>query len=96
MKRLLWLGAGIAIGTLVVRAVAKKAESCTPRGLARAARESGRNALDSVRDFVEDVRDGMHERERQLHEAFVEGIVAADDDLPDDHPERRHLPREGT
>lgn len=82
MKRLLWLGVGLAIGAVVVRVVTKKAQAYTPRGIAAAVRDSGRNALDSVRDFVDDVRDGMHEREQELHEAFLEGRAFDDrDDL---------------
>jgi len=73
MKRLLWLGVGVAIGALVVRAVSRKAQAYTPSGLASAARDSGRNLLDSMRDFVDDVRDGMRERERELHAALLEG-----------------------
>jgi hypothetical protein len=73
MKRLFWLGAGLAVGALVFRAVSKRAQAYTPRGLAGAARESGRNVLDSVRDFVDDVRDGMREREDQLHAALRAG-----------------------
>ena len=74
MKRLLWLGVGLAIGALVVRAVSKKAQSFSPHGIAAAARDSGRNLVDSVRDFVDDVRDGMHERELELRTAFAEGL----------------------
>jgi hypothetical protein len=74
MKRLLWLGVGLAIGALVVRAVSKKAQSYIPRGIAAAARDSGRNLVDSVRDFVDDVREGMHEREQELRTAFTEGL----------------------
>jgi hypothetical protein len=81
MKRLLWLGAGLAIGALVVRAVTKKAQAYTPRGIAVGVRDSSRNLLDSVRDFVDDVRDGMHEREQELREAFAEGRAL--DDLGD-------------
>lgn len=73
MKRLLWLGIGLAVGALAVRAITKKAQSFSPHGIAAAVRDSGRNALDSVRDFVDDVRDGMHEREEELHNAFLEG-----------------------
>lgn len=79
MKRLLWLGVGLAIGALVVRAVSKKAQSYTPGGIAAAARDSGSNLLESVRDFVDDVRDGMQEREQELHAAFAEGVVLADE-----------------
>lgn len=86
MKRLLWLGIGLAVGALVVRAVSRKAQSYTPQGLAAAARESGRNLLDSVREFVDDVRDGMREREQELHEAFADGVALTDeaDDLDED------------
>lgn len=79
MKRLLWLGIGLAVGALVVRAVSKKAQTYTPQGIAAAARDSGRNLLDSMRDFVDDVRDGMQEREQELHAAFAEGVVLSDE-----------------
>lgn len=82
MKRLLWLGAGLAIGALVVRAVSKKAQSYTPRGMAAAATESGRNLVDSVRGFLDDARDGMHEREQELRASFTDGVAI--DDLDDD------------
>lgn len=98
MKRLLWLGAGLAIGALVVRAVTKKAQSYSPRGIAAAARDSGRNLLDSAREFVHDVREGMHEREQELRAAFTDR-VAVDDlapDLDDELDEAPVLPPEGT
>jgi len=81
MKRLLWLGAGLAIGALVVRAVSKRARSFTPRGIAAAALDSGRNVVDSVRDFVDDVREGMREREQELHAAFFDAAPLTDDDF---------------
>lgn len=90
MKRLLWLGAGLAIGALVVRAVSKKAQSYTPQGIAASARDTGVNLLDSVRDFVDDVRDGMHEREQELQAAFADGVMLTDefaDEQPDDFDE---------
>jgi hypothetical protein len=73
MKRLLWLGIGLAVGALTVRAVTRKAKAFTPAGLAGSARRSAGGLLDSVRDFVDDVKDGMHEREAQIHAAFVDG-----------------------
>lgn len=96
MKRLLWLGAGLAIGALVVRAVTKKARSYSPSGIAAAARDSGRNLLDSAREFVHDVREGMQEREQELRAAFTDQVaidavglddddlLEVDDDLEDD------------
>jgi hypothetical protein len=73
MRRLLWLGVGLAVGALAVRAVAKKAQALTPAGLAGSARKSAGGFAEAVRTFVDDVRDGMAERENQIHAAFVEG-----------------------
>jgi hypothetical protein len=74
MKRLFWLGVGLAVGALVVRAATKKAQAFSPQGIAAAARGSGRNLVDSVRDFVDDIRDGMHERELELRTALAAGV----------------------
>ncbi|GIH17350.1 hypothetical protein [Rugosimonospora africana] len=73
MKRLLWLGVGLAVGALVVRAASKKVRAFTPQGMAASARDSAGGLIDSVRTFVEDVRDGMQEREDQIHAAFESG-----------------------
>ncbi len=81
MKRVLWLGIGLAVGALVVRAVTKKAQSLSPSGLAAGVRESAGGIVESVRNFVDDVREGMAEREDQIHAAFAEGIALDEDDL---------------
>lgn len=78
MKRLLWLGVGLAVGALVVRKLTQVAHSYSPGGLAASARESGIGLLDSVRDFVTDVRDGMAEHEQALREAFEQGVPIED------------------
>jgi hypothetical protein len=75
MKRLLWLGVGLAVGALVFRALSKKAAAFTPGGLAASARNSAGGVVDSVRSFVEDVREGMAEREDEIHAAFADGVV---------------------
>jgi hypothetical protein len=75
MRRLLWLGVGLAVGALVFRAVSKKAQAFTPQGIAGSARDSAVGLLDSVRSFVDDVRDGMAEREAEIHAAFAEGSL---------------------
>ncbi len=73
MRRLLWLGVGLAVGALAVRAITKKAQAFTPAGIAGSARRSAGGLADSVRGFIDDVRDGMAEREDQIHAAFVDG-----------------------
>jgi hypothetical protein len=86
VKRMLWLGIGLAVGALVVRAVTKKARAFTPQGLAASARDSATGVLGSVRDFIDDVRDGMVEREADIHAAFEAG-ESLDEDL---YPEGQH------
>ena len=83
MRRLLWLGVGLAIGALVFRAITKKAQSFTPQGIAGSFQQSAAGALESVRTFVEDVRDGMAEREAEIRTAFEENLTL-DEQL---HPE---------
>jgi hypothetical protein len=75
MKRVLWLGIGLAVGALVFRAISKKAAAFTPQGIAASARESAGGLVDSVRSFIDDVRDGMAEREEEIHAAFAEGVA---------------------
>lgn len=87
MKRMLWLGIGLAVGALVVRAVTKKAQALTPQGIAGSARESASGLVDSVRSFVDDVRDGMAEREQEIHAAFIEGVAIDVDSMYENDPQ---------
>ena len=73
MKRLLWLGVGLAVGALVVRKLTKKANEFTPTGIATSLSQSAGGLVESVRSFVDDVRDGMSEREQQIQKAFEDG-----------------------
>ena len=82
MRRLLWLGIGLAVGALVVRKATRKAQAFTPEGIASSLTESAGGCVESVRSFVDDVRDGMAEREEEIHAAFAEG-VAFDDQFAD-------------
>ncbi|MCW6010956.1 hypothetical protein K1W54_41380 [Micromonospora sp. CPCC 205371] len=74
MKRLLWLGIGLAVGALVVRKVSQRAQSYTPAGIAASLSESAGGLVESVRSFVDDVRLGMAEREDEIHAAIAEGV----------------------
>ncbi|MBG0566199.1 hypothetical protein [Actinoplanes aureus] len=78
MKRLLWLGVGLAVGAIVVRKLNQKANEFTPSGIATSLSESAGGLVESLRSFVEDVRDGMAEREQQIHEAFAAGELYED------------------
>jgi len=73
MKRLLWLGVGLAVGALVVRKLTRKANEFTPSGIATSLSQSAGGLVESMRSFVDDVRDGMTERQEQIQQAFAEG-----------------------
>ncbi len=101
MKRLFWLGVGLAIGVIVVRKANRAAQQFTPTGIASSLSESAGGLVESLRSFVEDVREGMAEREGEIHAAFAEGRLysdefaelRSDDERPGTH--RFEGPREG-
>ena len=70
MRRLFWLGIGVAVGVLVVRKITKTAEAYSPKGLADSARGSAVGLLDAARAFVEDARVAMAEHEVELTRAL--------------------------
>ena len=78
MKRLLWLGVGLAVGALVVRKLTRKANEFTPTGIATSLSQSAGGLVESVRSFVDDVREGMAEREQEIHQAFAAGELYDD------------------
>lgn len=73
IRRVFWLGIGVAVGVVVVRRLTRTAQAYTPSGVAASLQESAVGVLDSVRTFVEDVRDGMAEKEAEIHAAFTAG-----------------------
>jgi hypothetical protein len=73
MKRLLWLGVGLAVGAIAVRKLTRKVSEFTPSGIATSLSQSAGGLVESLRSFVEDVREGMAERENEIHEAFAAG-----------------------
>ncbi|GID27115.1 hypothetical protein [Paractinoplanes brasiliensis] len=85
MKRLLWLGVGLAVGAIVVRKLTQKANEFTPTGIATSLSQSAGGLVESVRSFVDDVRINAAEREQQINKAFAEGelYVYEDEDGPD-------------
>jgi hypothetical protein len=85
VRRLLWLGVGIAVGVITMRKVSQAMRAVAPSSIAGQARESAVGLVGSVRDFITDVRDGMAEREAQIQEAFAQGVTF--DELIDDEYE---------
>ena len=86
MRRLLWLGVGIAVGVITMRKVSQAMRAVAPSSIAGQARESAVGLVGSVRDFITDVRDGMAEREAQIQEAFERGVTL-DEVLGDEYDE---------
>ncbi|MBL7261256.1 hypothetical protein [Paractinoplanes lichenicola] len=91
MKRLLWLGVGLAVGAIVVRKLTQKANEFTPTGIATSLSQSAGGLVESVRSFVEDVRVNAAEREEQINKAFAEGelYVSEDEDGQDGQEGKR-------
>ncbi|MFE4542927.1 DUF6167 family protein [Arthrobacter sp. NPDC056727] len=72
MKRLVWMGIGVAIGVIAFRKVTEAQSALGPEGLNRAV---GRLA-DGFYDFADAVRAGMRERETDLRSAL--GVESQD------------------
>ncbi|WP_309974596.1 DUF6167 family protein [Arthrobacter oryzae] len=72
MKRILWMGIGVAIGVIAFRKISEAQSTLGPEGLNRAV---GRLA-DGIYDFADAIRDGMQERETELRTAL--GIDSQD------------------
>lgn len=66
MKRIVWMGIGVAIGVIAFRKFTEAQANIGPDGLNRAV---GRLA-DGLFDFADAVRSGMHEREEELRAAL--------------------------
>ncbi|VXB37090.1 conserved hypothetical protein [Arthrobacter sp. 9AX] len=70
MKRIVWMGIGVAIGVIAFRKVteaqANMQSTLGPEGLNRAV---GR-LTDGIYDFADAIRDGMRERETDLRAAL--------------------------
>ena len=86
IRRVLWLGAGIAVGVIVMRKASQAMRAIAPSSIAGQARESAVGLVETMRDFVSDIREGMAEREAQIQEAFERGVTL-DEVLGDEYDE---------
>lgn len=67
MRRLFWLGLGVAVGALAVRRMTRFTRAwTTPEGLAEQAMSLGDAARGVARDFADEVRDTAAWREAEL------------------------------
>jgi len=68
MRRLFWLGVGLALGALVFRKLNQTAQRMTPSSLAQSASSALAELSEAIQDFATEVREGMREREAELRE----------------------------
>lgn len=66
MKRIVWMGIGVAIGIIAFRKITEAKANIGPDGLNRAVAR----LADGVYDFADAVRAGMNEREADLRAAL--------------------------
>ncbi len=68
MKRLFWLGVGVAAGVALSRKARETAHQATPAGIAGNLGEAISELAGAIGSFGADVRAGMEEREEELSE----------------------------
>jgi hypothetical protein len=71
MKRLLWLGIGVAAGVALSRKAGQAARQATPAGIAGNVGEAISELAGALGTFGADIRAGMAERERELADTVV-------------------------
>lgn len=72
MKRLFWLGVGVAAGVAATRKASKTARQATPAGLASNLGDALQELAGAIGSFGADIRAGMSEREQELREMVEE------------------------
>jgi hypothetical protein len=68
MRRLFWLGVGIAAGVALSRKASSAARKATPAGIAANLGDAVHELATAVGSFGADIRAGMAEREEELSE----------------------------
>jgi hypothetical protein len=66
MKRLFWLGVGVAAGVVLTRKAGQTARAATPAGVAGNISDALGELAGALGTFGADIRAGMAEREREL------------------------------
>jgi hypothetical protein len=74
VKRLFWLGLGVAVGVFVTRWLTRVTRRFTPSGFAENLAAAVHELGVAIGSFGADVRVGMAERERELQELVDERI----------------------
>ena len=69
MKRMFWLGVGVAAGVALSRKASQTAKQATPAGIAGNLGEAIGELAGALGTFGADIRAGMAEREKELAES---------------------------
>lgn len=72
MKRLFWLGVGVATGVALSKKAKETARQATPAGIAGNLGDAMRELAGAIGSFGADVRAGMVEREEELSDVVEE------------------------
>jgi hypothetical protein len=72
MKRIFWLGVGVAAGVALSKKARETAHQATPAGIAGNLGDAVRELAGAIGSFGADVRAGMTEREDELTEVVEE------------------------
>ena len=72
MKRLFWLGVGVATGVIVTRKATEAAQKLTPAGVGEQVGDGLRELALAIGEFGAEVRAGMAEREHELTDMVTE------------------------
>jgi hypothetical protein len=94
VKRLFWLGVGVATGVALSRKAKETARQATPAGIAGNLGEAMRELAGAIGSFGADVRAGMVEREEELSDVVeqrsgVSPVARHALGVRDDEPVRR-------
>lgn len=73
LKRMIWVGIGIAVGVIAVRKITKAAESVTPGGVAERVGDAGAEMRASFKAFWADVSEAKQAKEAELFDAIERG-----------------------
>ena len=96
MRRLFWLGVGLAVGALATRRASRAAHRLSPAGVGANVADGLRELGAGLGEFVAEVRAGMTAREQELTEiverrtgATLPSFGDAFAEEPDAHPRAR-------
>jgi hypothetical protein len=97
MKRLFWVGVGVAVGVTATRKVNELTQKATPAGIGTSLGEGLRELGAGLGAFGAEVRAGMNERSEELYAMVEETTEIPVRPEPSPAPSARHAraPRRG-